>query len=371
MKRHLLFYISGHGFGHAARSAEIVNAVHAADPEMRITLRTTVPEWFLRASIRAPIEIVTGDVDTGMVQPDSLTIDEDETARHAAVFYSTFAERITLELAHISRLRPTVVAADIPPLAFAAAARAGLPSVAISNFTWDWIYSAYPQFERLAPGVMAMIGQVQSQATASLRLPFSGGFAAMRSVADIPLVARVARTAKHDTRARLQLPGERPLVLATFGGHGGAVMLEEAAAPEYLLVATDYEARDGHRTSPDIRIVTARELHSQALSYTDLLAACDVAVTKLGYGIVSECVANEVGILYTTRGRFIEQDVFIREMPAYVRCCAIAPADVRSGRWAGGVRALLSKPTPPRTMTANGAEEAARQADELLRDAGS
>lgn len=361
MNRHLLFYISGHGFGHAARSAEVINAVCRLDPGIRITLRTTVPDWFLRASIGAPFEIVPGEVDTGMVQPDSLSIDEDETARQAAAFYSTFSTRVTAEMAHIGRLRPTLVAADIPPLAFAAAAQAGLASVAISNFTWDWIYSAYEQFEQLAPGVTTLIAQAQSHATMSLRLPFSGGFAAMRAITDIPLVARVARLQKDEARARLQLPGNRPLVLATFGGHGGAVALEAASSPEYLLIATDYEARADRLASADIRIVTAQQLQSCAMRYTDLLAACDIAATKLGYGIVSECVANQVAMLYTTRGRFIEQDLFIREMPAHVRCRYIAPDDVRAGRWDDGVRQLLSQPAPARRMYAEGADAAARR----------
>lgn len=337
---------------------------------MRMTLRTTVPEWFLRASITAPIDIVRGDVDTGMVQPDSLSIDEDETARQAARFYATFASRVSDEARLLDRLEPTLVAGDIPPLAFASAARVGLPSVAISNFTWDWIYSAYPQFEQLAPGVMDTIAGAQALAVEALRLPFAGGFATMRSVTDIPLVARVARAAKEDTRARLQLPSDRPLVLATFGGHGGAVDLEVAASPDYLLIATDYEARDGHPASNDIRIVTAREMRSKDLTYTDLLAACDVVATKLGYGIVSECVANNVGILYTTRGTFIEQDVFIREMPAYLRCQYISPEDVRAGRWACGVRAVLSEPAPARTMRRDGADVAAARLIEMSRSFG-
>ena len=357
--RHILFYVSGHGFGHAARSAEVINALHRLDAGVRVTLRTDVPEWFLRASITAPVDIIPGEVDTGMVQPDSLSIDEDETARQAAWFYSTFTARITEEVHHIARLRPTLIASDIPPLAFAAAAEAGVPSVAIGNFTWDWIYSLYPQFTRLAPGVTALVEWAQSKATHALRLPFCGGFATMPSVEDIPLIARIAGTSREETRARLRLPDARPLVLATFGGHGGAVPLDVAASPEFLLVATDYEARDRPRPSSNIRIVSAHELQTNRLTYTDLLAACDVAATKLGYGIVSECVANQVGMLYTTRGRFIEQDVFIHEMPAYLRCHQVHPDEVRSGRWETGVREVLSQPDPPKSMRRDGAEVAA------------
>jgi L-arabinokinase len=361
----LLFYISGHGFGHAARAAEVINALHRLAPGTQVTLRTSVPQWFLSASIAAAVDVVAGDVDTGMVQPDSLSIDEEETARQAARFYSTFPMRVAEEVTHIGRLRPTLVAGDIPPLAFAAAARAGVPSVAISNFTWDWIYSPYPRFTHLAPGVMPLLAHAQSHATLSLRLPFSGGFATMRPVTDIPLVARVARVPREETRARLRLASDRPLVLATFGGHGGAVPLALASSPDYLLVATDYEARDGRYDSRDVRIVTSRELQEHRLSYTDLLAACDVAVTKLGYGIVSECVANQVALLYTTRGTFIEQDVFIKEMPAYLRCRFISRDDVRSGRWSVGVQAVLTQPPPTRVMRRDGAEVAAGQLIEM------
>ena len=33
--------------------------------------------------------------------------------------------------------------ADIPPLAFAAAHRLGLPAVGVTNFSWGWIYAPY------------------------------------------------------------------------------------------------------------------------------------------------------------------------------------------------------------------------------------
>ena len=33
-----------------------------------------------------------------------------------------------------------LVVGDVPPLAFEAAAEAGVDSVAVANFSWDWIY---------------------------------------------------------------------------------------------------------------------------------------------------------------------------------------------------------------------------------------
>jgi hypothetical protein len=352
---HLVFYVSGHGFGHAARDIEIVNALSRLAPSIRVTIRTSVPRWFLEASLQIDAEIVSGDTDTGVAQPDAVTVDEAETVRRAVEFYDTFPERVASECELLRARGATLVAGDIPPLAFVAAAAAGIPSIAIGNFTWDWIYAAFPRVDREAPGLVARMMRAQAQATLALRLPFAGGFASMAAVEDVPLIARHAAVARHEVRRRLALPAGRPLVLATFGGHGGGIPLAQAAASDaFTLVATDYEV--GPNGPPNVHVVPTARLRATGLTYTDLLAACDVAATKLGYGIVSECIANDVALLYTLRGRFAEQDLFIRDMPRVLRCGEIAREDLLAGRWNDAVEALLSQPAPPERMDTNGAE---------------
>jgi hypothetical protein len=353
----LLFYISGHGFGHAARDIEIINAVARRRPDVRVTLRTRVPEWFLRESLEADVDYLPGDVDTGLVQPDGLTIDEDETARQAARFYDTFPSRVSREVDVIRAVDARLVVSDIPPLAIAAADAAGVPSIAVGNFTWDWIYQAYPQLGHEASGVVECIADAYARTSLALRLPFSGGFAAMPHVESAPLVARHARAPRHITRQRLDLHPTERVVLASFGGHGGSISLEPAAASgAFTLVTTSYEANKAATVPSHVRVVSADVLRRADLSYTDLLAACDVVVSKPGYGIVSECMANNVPLLYTLRGRFVEQDVFVRDMPAVLRCRHLEPHDLREGHWVDAIDALLAQPPPPRRMPTTGAD---------------
>ena len=67
---------------------------------------------------------------------------------------------------------------------------AGVTSVAIGNFTWDWIYRGYDTFEHLAPGVIGTIREAYAAATHALRLPMHGGFEPMAAViSDIPFIA--------------------------------------------------------------------------------------------------------------------------------------------------------------------------------------
>src|SRR5205807_3318191 len=113
-----------------------------------------------------------------------------------------------------------LVLGDIPPLAHAAAARADIPSVAIGNFTWDWIYEGYASFERDAPGVIQMIRDAYAQAARALRLPMHGGFATFAEVVDVPMIARRSTRSRGETRRLMAIPDDRPFVLASFGGYG-------------------------------------------------------------------------------------------------------------------------------------------------------
>ena len=151
-------------------------------------------------------------------------------------------------------------------------------------------------------------------------------------------------------------------MLATFGGHGSHLPLAEAAANDsFALVATDYEVGEHALTHPNLRVIHATDFERAGLAYTDLLAASDVVVTKLGYGIVSECIANQVALLYACRGRFVEQDVFIREMPGVIRSRHITQEDLRAGRWAESIDALLAQPAPTRIMRVDGADVVAER----------
>jgi L-arabinokinase len=97
------------------------------------------------------------------------------------------------------------------------------------------------------------------------------------------------------------------------------------------------------------------------LTYPSLVAAADVVVSKPGYGIVSECIANGASLLYTDRGRFREHDVFVREMPQVLKCRYISPEDLKAGRWSDAIAGLLRQPDPPTHMATNGAEVAAQE----------
>ena len=45
------------------------------------------------------------------------------------------------------------------------------------------------------------------------------------------------------------------------------------------------------------------------------MRAADVVLTKPGYGVIAECLANDAALVYTSRGRFLEYQVLVEALP--------------------------------------------------------
>ena len=79
--------------------------------------------------------------------------------------------------------------------------------------------------------------------------------------------------------------------------------------------------------------INEEAMYDAGVRYEDLVGAAEAVVTKPGYGIISECIANDAAMLYTSRGHFPEYDVLVEEMPKYVRSAFISHDDLFDGKW--------------------------------------
>ena len=356
----VFFYVSGHGFGHASRQIEIINALGSAAPHIEIVVRTSAPRWLFERTVRVPFTFREGACDTGVVQIDSLRLDEAATIAAARDFHRTLRERAEVETDRLRRAGAALVVSDAPPLACAAAAACGIPCVVVSNFTWDWIYAAYRDHLTEAPELIPAIRAAYQHAAAGWRLPMHGGFDGFPTLRDLPFVARHARHDPQSVRTRLGLPARRPLLLSSFGGYGidGLDPATLDCLDQYDLVLTDRRLALGLR-QPGVHRVSESRLYDSGLRYEDLVGAVDVVVTKPGYGIIAECIANRTALLYTSRGRFAEYEVLVSEMPRYLQAAFIDQDALFAGRWRAALERLRSVPPPPEIPPTNGAEVAA------------
>jgi hypothetical protein len=356
----IVFYVSGHGFGHASRIIEVIHALLEKCPEADIIVKTAAPRRLFERTLGQRIKFLELQCDVGVIQRDSLHLDPAETIRQARAFHGQMPGKAATEAAFLREAGAGLVIGDIAPLAFAAAAMAGLPSMLIGNFTWDWIYEGYP--EESPFDLTRQIRDTYRTATAALRLPMSGGFAGLESITrDIPFVARQSTREPADIRRNLGLPEGRPLLLVSFGGHGLTGLNHRALAglKDYAIATTDLPGGDAAPATPGIFRLSEQQIYAAGFRYEDLVRAADVVVTKPGYGIISEAIANDTAMLYTSRGRFVEYDVLLKAMGRYLRSQFIDQQDLLDGRWGPALAQLLSQPGAAEKPALNGASIAA------------
>lgn len=352
----LAVYVSGHGYGHATRTAEVLRAVRERAPRLPIIVCTSAPAPLFEDVVAAPLSVRFVECDVGLVQKDALTIDEAGSAAAVREFLAGFDALVAREAAWLRVAGARLVLGDIPPLAFAAATAAGVPSIALGNFSWDWIYrhlaDRQPSLREASRHAAAAYGN----ATLLLRLPFTGELSVFPRIEDVPLVVRKPAVGKPEARARLGLD-ERMVVLLSFGGVGmpGLDPAAFARLPEYRFLLT---GNAGAGAAPNLRRLDGRDLTAAGLGYPDLVGAADVVVSKPGYGIVTDCIGARTRLVYTDRGDFPEYPVLVREMPRYLPV-AFAPAEaVRAARLGEPLRRVLGLSFPD-APAADGARVAA------------
>ncbi|MBW3535858.1 MAG: hypothetical protein KY453_11695, partial [Gemmatimonadetes bacterium] len=204
-------FVTPHGFGHAGRASAVLDALHARRPDLAATLFTTVPEAFFQGSLAAPWQRVPLVPDVGMVQTSALGVDLAATARELAAFLDDLPRRAAEAADAVRRAACDVVLCDIAPLGIEAARLAGVPSVLVENFTWDWIYEPLVEDEpALAPPRVRLS---RLYAAADLHVQAEPVGKPDPGAVRVPPVARAPRRPRDEARRALGLAdGERAVI---------------------------------------------------------------------------------------------------------------------------------------------------------------
>jgi hypothetical protein len=348
---HLLYYISGHGFGHAQRSAEVIRALLSRRPDVQVHIRTAAPRAiFADLGPRAHYEQVV--IDRGCIEIDALTLDWPTTLRHVRSLLDERPALVEREAAFVRARGIRLIAADIPFLAGEVAHATGIPCWAVGNFTWDWIYE--PVADPAAHGdLVAQIRRGYERMDGLLSIPFRHEMTQFRQVIDVPLIAARPRLARDQALLRLGLSDtdRRPRVLAAMRGGIPLATLEHAArqCPEALFLLW---AHPGDTRAANVISIPP----GAGLTFHDVLQTVDAVVTKVGHGIITDCIAMGVAILWPPRSGFREDAMLMRLAGPYLRHRPIGLEAYRGGEWAADLRALLACARPAATLPANGAQ---------------
>ncbi len=335
------------------RSCDIVRAFHRVAPETPIELVTDLPEPFLRNRLSGiPFTLRRAVFDVGMVQRDSVRVDVSETLRCASDLVRRRTALLERETAYIRSSSTGLVVCDIPSIPLEAAERAGVPRLAVGNFAWNWIYSAFLDQDSRWHDVVRLFEEGYARSDLLLRLPFAEEMQVFPRKRDIPVVAEPG-TPRRDTLASLSgAPTDRCWVLLSFS----SLDWDESAlrAVEDLDEYVFFTVRPLAWTRSNIF-----PIDRERIAFSDVMASVDIVVTKPGFGVLSECVVNRKPMVYVDRTDFLEYPILEKAVKRYLKHQHIPEEHLYSGVLGDALAQVLKNPEPRDTPGTGGAPVAA------------
>jgi len=359
------YFISPHGFGHAARAAAVINAIYEKWPFIHADLFTTIPEWFFKDTLCAEFSYHQFASDIGMVQRSPLEVDLEATIARLEETFPMAEKDLEALAARLQGLGCRLVISDISPWGIAAAQKAELPSMLIENFTWDWIYEAYlPQDRRLAFH-MEYLNDIFSAAGHRIQAVPCCSPDPCACLETAP-IGRRPSAARDEIRARLALGDNESMVLITMGGipdtHRFIAELAAYGRDVHFVAPGSYPelAAEGERRG-NVTLLPHRSVYY----HPDLVNAADAVVGKAGYSTLAEVYYAGVPYGYVMRKNFRESDILESFIEKEMSGVPIPPAAFESGAWLEKLPELLTlgKRVPE---SLNGAEQAADYIRRLL-----
>ncbi len=347
-------FITPHGFGHAARSCAVMNALHQIDPDFQFHIFTQVPRWFFHESLQPAFTYHDVRNDVGLIQQSALNEDLGATLQALAEVYP-FRETPLARMANqLRKLKIDLICCDIAPIGLVLGNRLGIPAVLIENFTWDWIYEGYlDRAPELAPYI-TLHQQYNALAAAHVQaLPACDP----DPCADltVPPISRRPHHKPEAIRQKLTIPPEMTTVLVTMGGVQEKYDLigQFNSYPDKMFILpgpTDQLAREGN--------VIHLPYHSE-FYHPDLVNAADIVIGKTGYSTVAEIYHAGVPFGYINRANFRESTIMSAFIQMKLPSFEISQDDFFNGTWIEDIPQLSEKRKTARPHP-NGADQAAQ-----------
>lgn len=350
----LLAAVSHHGLGHLAQAGPVLAGLRALQPDLQLTVWSGLSTAALRTRMPWPFRHRADGADVGMPMLDAMHVDTTASLSAYLGLHADWDRRVEREANWLLEQGFGGVFSDVAYLPLAAAARAGIPALALCSLNWRDIAGAYLGD---APGMAPILEQMEDA--------YRGARVFLRPAPAMPMdwLARAEAIPPIAARGRAlrEEPGHLPdrqagnrRVLVGFGGIGYRRALPVLPGVTWL-APDDW---DGSRAD----VVGFGRL---GIPFIDLLASCDALLTKVGYGSFVEAVAHGVPVLYLDRPDWPETPYLAAWLQEHGVGLGVTEETAFSTRAGDCLARLWESPRKPPPET-NGAAEAALRIQRLL-----
>lgn len=336
---HVVFDVSGHGYGHLAQVAAVVRALGALRPDVRVTVRADHSPAVLGTFLPADVAIARPAPDATLVMRSPVEVDVPASLARYEILHADWPGVVAAEAARLDALRPDLLVSDVGYIGLAASRRLGIPAHPLCSLDWYAVFRAYgaacPGFDRIAGEIVEAYRGADTFLQLTPHLPMDY----LWNTKSFGPVARRGRDRRTELEARFpELTGRRLVAFSLGGIPGGIAVRDLPRTPGVCWVADEagLEGVDG--------LVSLAAL---GLSFIDLLASADAIVTKPGYGTIVEAVCNGTAVVSVERPDWPETPYLQAWAERFGRAVFVP----RRARWIDdALSAVLALPEGPHPM---------------------
>ena len=297
----ICFYISDYGYGHASRDIAIIRKILDKYDGVKLFVKTDDPIHFVRQSLpQKNIEVLRTKNDVGVVfKENSVTVDRERTKNMVDGWLSSWDSYILTERRFCENHKINLIISDITPQPFIVANELNIPGIAISNFTWYYIfYNLFgdtPATER--------IKEAYQCSDLALILPFNEEMNLFKEKKEISLVSREITMDKYDIRRECDVSDDELLVYVGVG---------RSFDPSYLRGMKNINKPNVKflaSSNTELPFENVIKIPTDETETQNYIAACDLIVSKTGYGTVSEAVKARIPMFLLKREGFKEDEL--------------------------------------------------------------
>jgi len=335
MKTQIAYFISSHGFGHAARSAAIMESMQSINSNIEFNIFSQVPEWFFSNSDSFNFNFYNIPTDVGLVQKTALREDINETINRLNNYLPLRDILIINASKIIKELDSRLVISDISPLGLAAARAAGAKSMLVENFTWDWIYEKYNLNDKNLNSHIEYLRNIYS--IADFRIKAQPVCHQSKSDITTYPVSRKSKLPKVKIRNKLKLDQSKPLVIITMRGINTRYKyvdnLNKLGGINFIIAGIS----DRFATVDNIILIP----RNSNFYHPDIVNACDAVIGKLGYSTLAEVYNAGKAFGFITRDEFPESVPLENYVKTNMNGLKITSNQFESNSWIDKVEELL------------------------------
>jgi len=339
-------YISGHGFGHLAQLAPVLNHLHAIRPDCRFLIRCALPQPELQSRLDFDFQLEQSPVDVGVVQKSAIEEDRDASIRQMRAWVEQMDQHIEREIQYLRRFNASMILSDISPLAFPAAKALGVPTIGLATLDWHTIYAHWLDADDM---VIKQLAQAYGACDLLLTPPMAMAMPVFPRRREIGLIVSAPVIVPNPVVDDL-----RHKALVLFGGCGNPAFDMQALAgiDDWLFLMPDAPA-----TAP----ANVKTIHfGSGVRAVDLMGFVDVVVCKPGYGVLSECWRTDTPIAWVERPDFPEFPMLKRWLDERMPAAGMSRRDFRQGNWLHTLEQATEHSRCFPALLSDGAVEAAR-----------